>query len=353
MTSKKYLSDKKSSQQTISISPALQEWIKRYVNIMQKKYPNDKRYKSVSSFYTTVMESVLTIFEKGKTLDDLEKIPDSEIEGFYDKITFKAIIPLFENAINMNKFSDYDFEKMPMLFLRYWSMIGNNLEVDFKDEIKIIERFKSFLLANKLTRDFRVNIINDKFCIEYSGYYENLHFEMSKTLAGILGLVGFKISNFLYSKEEKYSRFDLTKTDLVHQKDLLIDERKKLFIFNQKFFSNFYQILNANDHHFWMKISENKDILIDFNNDIVRNTLLETIENDLKEFGKKEEYLLNLLKMFRSLHWISIENENILSYRINLPKEKYSKEFQFMNGYLSKYAEINEKDGLSYLIKKF
>ena len=104
MTSKKYLSNKKISQQAISISPALKDWIKRYVNVMAKKNPHDERYKSISSFYCNVMEKVLTIFETKKTLDDLDKIVDREIENLYsNRVTLFG--PFLEASIVMDAFS--------------------------------------------------------------------------------------------------------------------------------------------------------------------------------------------------------------------------------------------------------
>jgi len=49
-TSKKFLSNKKTAQQSISISPALKDWIQRYVNMNHRESPNDMRFKSVSAF---------------------------------------------------------------------------------------------------------------------------------------------------------------------------------------------------------------------------------------------------------------------------------------------------------------
>ncbi len=42
-TSKKFLSNKRTSKQTIVISPALKEWIERYVNVNRRKNPGDER----------------------------------------------------------------------------------------------------------------------------------------------------------------------------------------------------------------------------------------------------------------------------------------------------------------------
>ncbi len=50
MTSKKYLSNKRTAQQTISTSPAIKDWVKRYVNVNRSKDPNDESFKSISTF---------------------------------------------------------------------------------------------------------------------------------------------------------------------------------------------------------------------------------------------------------------------------------------------------------------
>ncbi|MFX1310968.1 MAG: hypothetical protein ACFE8C_14820, partial [Promethearchaeota archaeon] len=93
MSSEKPLSKKKITQQTISISPALKDRIEQYVIENQKKNPKDRRFKSVSAFYTSVFEKLMDILEQGKTLDDLSAFVDTEIKDFFNKISFNALIP--------------------------------------------------------------------------------------------------------------------------------------------------------------------------------------------------------------------------------------------------------------------
>ncbi len=50
MPSQKYLSRKKTAIQSISLSPALKEWLQRYVRVKHHEIPDDIRFKSVSSF---------------------------------------------------------------------------------------------------------------------------------------------------------------------------------------------------------------------------------------------------------------------------------------------------------------
>ncbi len=83
MTSKKYLSNKRTAQQTISTSPAIKDWVKRYVNVNHKKKPNDERYRSISNFYNYVMENMLQLFEEGKTIDDLKRLENKKVKDFF------------------------------------------------------------------------------------------------------------------------------------------------------------------------------------------------------------------------------------------------------------------------------
>ena len=125
MTKKKYLSNKKTAQQTISISLALKEWIKRYVNVQHREDPKDERFKSISSFYNNVMGNVLRIFEKSKTLDDFERVEDKEVRDFFEPFTFNATIPLYEMVSENNRFT-------PL-----FQVLLLNLQLDFYFDIQI------------------------------------------------------------------------------------------------------------------------------------------------------------------------------------------------------------------------
>ena len=93
------MSSRKTSQQTISISANLKRRIEEYVTINHENYPNDKRFRSVSSFYTSVMEKTMDCFDKGKTLDDFESFVDSDVKGFLENLSFNGLIPYYENEI--------------------------------------------------------------------------------------------------------------------------------------------------------------------------------------------------------------------------------------------------------------
>jgi len=55
MTAQKYLSQKKTVCQTFSLSPALKDWVGRYVRVNNKKAPDEEQFKSVSAFISFLL----------------------------------------------------------------------------------------------------------------------------------------------------------------------------------------------------------------------------------------------------------------------------------------------------------
>ncbi len=306
MVSRRNLSKKKISSQNISVSPYLRDWVERYVKMEQKKNPNDKRVKSISSFYNYVMESVLKIFEKGKTLDDLGRFVDKKVQDFYDKITFRALIPYYEQIIKINKYEPIEFDSLIDLFLKYRSFIIDKNEPSDEIALNMIKRFKNFMLVNKSTKDFKIDIINNSYIIEYSGHYPNIHYDHSKWIAGLAGLLGLKIKNFIISKN--FLRLDLEKTSLFKTRDLEIERRRELFYYNVNKFTNWYRVIDDKTQHLWLKMSKNDDIIINFKDVASGHEFINSIIGDLVEYAKKENLVLDILKLFRHFRWIDIDN---------------------------------------------
>jgi len=55
LTAQKFLSQKKTVCQTFSLTPALKEWVRRYVRVNNKKAPDKDQFKSVSAFISTLL----------------------------------------------------------------------------------------------------------------------------------------------------------------------------------------------------------------------------------------------------------------------------------------------------------
>ena len=66
---------------------------------------------------------------------------------------------------------------------------------------------------------------------------------------------------------------------------------------NIEYLINYSRIVEDKDYYLWMKLAKDNDVIINFKNEEAREKWIETIENDLRKFGTKEEILL------KQLHW--------------------------------------------------
>ncbi|MFW9821792.1 MAG: hypothetical protein ACFFE4_02590 [Candidatus Thorarchaeota archaeon] len=349
-------SKKKTAQQTIAISSKLKGRIEKYVLANHQKYPKDKRFRSVSGFYTSVMEQVLDCFEKGKTLDDFKNFVDGEIKDFFDKISFNGLIPYYEFAIKANRFVEPTLEKNPFFYFTLRKLYNYD-PYDIKSIKYVFDRIRNYILSNNLTKEFRLDIFSGKgtknltAVFEQVGLYRNLSFENIKFTVALWGLLGVKVTSCLYSKKDIYFRADLKATDLFYKKELLKRERVKLMGYNLSRVINYTRILEDKDIYLWMKIVNDKNAFISFNNDESKGEWINLIENEISEFGDKEAHLLNLLRFFERLHWIEIENENELLFRIKLAEPKNQDDIDYMVKLLSEKSEIIKIDD-NYQLKK-
>jgi len=358
MVSEKPLTKKKIAQQTISLSPALKDRIEKYVKENNEKNPEDERFRSVSSFYNYVMTLSMDSLEKGKNLDDLKSFVDAEIKGFFDKITFNALIPYYETAIRTNRYTHLFFEKNTFFYLTLRRLYLARMDPYDNISIKtIFNRVRNFLFSNNLTREVNLDLFTGKTgkdlsgVFEYAGIYKNLTFENCKYNAALFGLLGVKITNFLYSDKDDYFRFDLKTTDLFYRKDLAKKERIKLINHNLSYFINYLRIIDDKAYYFWMKLADDKRVIITFNNEETKNDWINLIQSEIEKFGDKEDYPLNMLKFFEKLHWIEIESEKDLIFHFRLSKTKYQNEREFLIETLSKKSKISQTNG-KYQVKK-
>ena len=220
-----------------------------------------------------------------------------------------------------------------------------------------LERMKTSWFSDKLLSDVNIEFYTKKeskypsAIFEYSAKkgYKNLHFENCKFNAAAIGLLGAKVTDFIYSDKDIYARYDLTLTDLFFKKDLALKERRKLINHNMRFLINYHRIINDKSYYLWMKMAQDNDVTVNFINKKAREKWIENIEKDLREFGTSETFLLNLLKFFEHLHWIRIENEADLIFQIRLSKEENKEDYDFILDHLSKHASITQDNGRFYL----
>ncbi len=356
MTSKRDLSNKKTASQNISISPSLKELIEGFVRKMHEENKGDERYKSVSAFYCNVMENVLKIFEKGKTLDDFDRLQDKKTKSFFDKYSANVFVPIVEPMLRESRYSSDDFNKNARFYLAARDILLGDLEpYDYEGLMKSFERLKRRYLYSGLSRDISLDLFIDKNkknfkgVLEHSGLWKNFHILNCKNLAESLGIDGFKITRFLTGNKGLYYRMDLEITDLAFNKDLVLKERIRLLEHNLSFIINYYNILNDRDFYLWTKMADDYNNIITFKNQTDFDKWINKIEKDLQKFGNKDAFLTTLLKFFEKIHWINMENEKELKFQFNIPEEKYKEERQFFTEYISKYAKILNDSGYFYL----
>ena len=116
---------------------------------------------------------------------------------------------------------------------------------------------------------------------------------------------------------------------------------------------NYQRIINDNDDFFlWMKLANDNNNFICFNNQDTRMEWFDLIKEEIEKYGEKEEELLHSLRFFEKLHWISIESEEELIFQIRLSESKHPDEIQFLLIILSEKAKVTQNNGKYYLESK-
>ncbi|MFX0058047.1 MAG: hypothetical protein ACFE85_02370 [Candidatus Hodarchaeota archaeon] len=356
MTSKRYLSNKKTSQLTISISPALKDWINRYNNKLHKKFPDDKRYKSTSSFICSVIENVLKIFEKEKSLDDFQKLTDKEVENLFSQNT-TLYSPFVELSLVMDSLMPIDSIINTKFFFSYYKFYLKNIDPYDIDSVKLFyERIKNRYLYTNITKYINIEILTKKdykdyeAILEQSSNYKYLQITNVKISVALLGILGVRVVDVYYSEEEEYYfRIKLAPTDLWFDKREDRKERISLAKQNVNFIVNLSNTVEHESPHLWQKLAEDNDVIVCFINKEVQSKWIKRLEDDLNKFSNKGAILLKILKFFERLHWIRIENEEKLEFQLRLLEEKNSTQIDFLKDYLSKFAKVSKQNHRYYL----
>ena len=350
MTTKRYLSNKKTTQQTISISPSLKDWIRRYVSVMNKKNPDDEDYKSISAFYCSVMENVLKIFEQGKSLIDFERFPDSEIHKFYGE-EGRFSLPFLEATVRMSTFTPVDFFFDQQIFFNMANLVSKSIDPHSMDSLKnLFARVINRQIQNNVIKDARWDVFPKKGkkgfdgMVEYSGNYKFLHINNVKFAVALIGLVGLKVTEFHYSGEDKYIRIKFTTDELFFSREEAIKERTELAKKNKDYVINLFRVIEHGSPHLWLRLSKNIHNIISFRNREDFDECLAKVESDLKKYCSKDDDNLYLLRFFEQIHWIRIIDETELSFQFLISEDRYKNERELLLSYLSKNFRIVDKD---------
>jgi hypothetical protein len=304
------------------------------------------------------METVLDCFDKGKNLEDLEHLADSEFKNFFEKLSFNAVIPYYEQAIKTNRYSDPTLEKVTFFFLAIRRFYMSIMDPTDTSSIQVlINRIKNYLVSNNLTKEFKIDLFTGKTktdlraTFEFVGLYKNLGYETCKYTSAFFGLLGIEVTDCVYSFRDVYYRYDLKATELFYRNDLAKSERIKLMNHNISFFLNYSKVVDDKDHYLWMKMAQDKNVIICFNSEETKKEWVSLIEEEIKKYSEKEDYISLILKFFERIHWIDLESETELKFQIRLPEVKFQEERDFLFKTLLRYSMISEVAGDYYVAK--
>ncbi|MFX0070622.1 MAG: hypothetical protein ACFFAO_05975 [Candidatus Hermodarchaeota archaeon] len=384
---------KKRDRIVFRITPTLKKELEDFVEEKKKGNLEQVEYKSVSSFCYHIIKNALMYYKKGLTFDDFKNVPDSEVKDIFKKFTFLAVTDFYEQSVSMNKYSDNNIGKIPLFVFNFRNWIFDKMEETNVYNLEpIFERVRIYLLKNNLTRDVTIDFFTQKgknyynAIMEYSGKHKNLHYENCKAMAGILGVLGFKLEDFSFSETDLYARFDLVETSLFKEKKRAQRERFNLLNYNINYLVNYYRIIHDKDLFFWQKVADDKEIFLTFRDEIILNNWMNKIVDDFQKFGPRKDLLLSILKVFEKFHWILIENEEDLSFRMrimyhsdqtqkqfktlfkiieekygkdedleqkisNLLEIRHTKEEHFVLKTLKKYSTVKKKEDIYYVEK--
>ena len=180
MSPKKFLSEKKTSVMSITISPALKDWLYRFVKQKQKELPQDEFYKSISSFVCNIIEKTLEVLEAGKTLDDFDKVMDKEIEEIFGKLSSNLFLPFIEPEIVLNAYYPINYSKLSGILMQMLKFYLRELDPsDIHSMKKMFKRIKARYMSSGLTSELNLEVIKgeNRGIIEHiGGPYRYLHY---------------------------------------------------------------------------------------------------------------------------------------------------------------------------------
>ncbi|TXT67033.1 MAG: hypothetical protein BAJALOKI1v1_210035 [Promethearchaeota archaeon] len=363
MTKKKFLSRKKTVQQSLSIPFPLKSEIIKFIKENREKNPDDKRFRSVSAFYTHVMHKAMEIFEKGKTLKTFKAFADEEILKFYESFSFSAIKSLFEMITEVNRYTKFNYQRTLGFYTKTRQFILDNLERhELNTYETFLQRIETYFLSNGIVKELTIKPLLDESMeypviqIEAVSEYENISFENAKFFAGICALLGIEVIDFEYSRGKPSSfRLQVVLTALFFKVNYLKPQIYHLYNINMAHLINYDAILRDEEYYLWMRMAEDKSVYLDFHSTSTKKQWLNRIESDIKKTTSGEEFFKNkiklkeILKYLESIHWISLINEDDLLFKFSLPKHTHETQKDFILQYLSHYSHIKKMDN-KYLL---
>ncbi|TXT64419.1 MAG: hypothetical protein BAJALOKI3v1_210006 [Promethearchaeota archaeon] len=356
MTTSYFQNKKRTAKQTISISPALKDWIERYVQKNHNMHPEDERYDSISAFYNYILENALDFLEDGKNIDDFNNQFGKKEKSLFDLISFSGIISLHEKWLEMNRYREINFRKLiPVLFMVKNELFLEKSLYNPNDIEEIFEQCIELSIHHNITKNLRYYLTKSRkreeiiLTIEHVGGYRNLQYENLKLLGILLGFLGVELVDLFYSEKDLFAQLEFQTTELFFSYKKSRIKRIELIQRNYNYFQDYHRLMDDMDHYFWMEVEESETSYLKFNNVKVLENWINKIEEDLSIYDQEEKISFFILKFFQKLNWIKPSNTKRYEYCYNLDKKDNKAEIKALRKILSKYTNIIETNGKIHL----
>jgi len=352
------LERKRTEKQTISISPALKDWIERFVQKKHNENPDSEKYRSISAFYNYILECALKFLKSGKNFGDLNKQKKESKADYLDGLTFRAILSLHEEWLKMNRYRGIDIRrKVPLLITIRKSLINDKNLYNFSDLEEVFEKCIDLAIPEVIGKNLSYHLTKSrklediKLTCEHVGAYKNLQYENLKFLSIILGFLGVELTDFFYSERDSFAQLSYITTQLFFSKKIIRNRRIKLVQKNLDFFKDYSRLLNDFDPYFWMEMSSYDNAFLRFINIKVLDNWIKKIEQDLEFLEMEGDIVSKLLEFFEKIHWIKVDNKKDLKFKFVLEKKQNKEEITFFKEIILKYAQIVQDEG-NFSLKK-
>ena len=166
-----------------------------------------------------------------------------------------------------------------------------------------------------------------------------MHYINSKTIAGIIGVGGFKVIDTTYIKDESinyfYTRYDCEITELITKKRPRLREMIVLANHNIEKVIKYEHVINDDSKHVWINTSDfNKSVMSFYDVQTGVKFITSKIEG-LEQTIERKELPLKILTLFEHFHWIRIYDENDLSFQYIIPEEGHEIAYGIINEIIS------------------
>ncbi|TXT63663.1 MAG: hypothetical protein BAJALOKI3v1_330017 [Promethearchaeota archaeon] len=348
MVKSRNLSKKITARLTISLSPYLKDLVKRYVKEKRQEYPDEEMYSSISRFISNIIEIGLEISDHYDSLEKLKKIPGKQILDFYDDISFRAVIDTYEENVEKSKYDLHDSDQIIALFLKFKDYLLKDAD-KLSDELmeKRAGEFNKYFVDNKVAKDFDIIIKGNRYLLDFSGTYPNIHFLYTKGIIGIFSVLGLKLIDAIIGRD--YSKMEFEKTWLFRSSELQKKERKRLYQENMAKVINYNSIVNDKAHHLWIRLSDYENTVITFRNKSEGIKTVEEISQEIIRFSKYG-YKRDILRLFEKLNWIKVTESltKEIPFQFSISEQYHQMEREITLEILNSHGKIYQEDNTFY-----